>query len=421
MRLSEIITYYSRQDISKEMIRISPNREVAVRYGEQFGKRPDILQFPDDIKKQAHNGATSFHCSEEKWLNPLDINSELSKDGLDRLRVGFDLVLDIDCKILKWSTICARILINYMKHLGIKAISLKFSGGTGWHIGLPHEALGLTATSFPETPQIVARYLKTLVKKDLAEAILISEGDIKNIVEKSNKKREELFEGNEFNPFSVLEIDTILISSRHLFRMPYSLNEKTWLVSLPINEKDLENFNTASAKPELVKVTGVRFLDNENVNVGEASQLVIEAWDWWHRQESEKKGGKVEEKNIVEYENKVPEDKFPPCIKLILKGMTDGKKRALFALINFLSNAKWTPIEIEQKVYEWNKINPKPLKEGYIKAQISYYTRQTTTYPPPNCREYYEDLGVCKPDEICQRIKNPLTYPRFSLKRSSGK
>jgi len=101
--------------------------------------------------------------------------------------------------------------------------------------------------------------------------------------------------------------------------------------------------------------------------------------------------------------------------------MTDGKKRALFALINFLSNVKWTPIEIEQKIYEWNKLNPKPLKEGYIKAQISYYTRQTTTYPPPNCREYYEDLGVCKPDEICQRIKNPLTYPRFSLKRSSGK
>ena len=32
-----------------------------------------------------------------------------------------------------------------------------------------------------------------------------------------------------------LEIDTVLISSRHLYRMPYSLHEKSGLVSLPIN------------------------------------------------------------------------------------------------------------------------------------------------------------------------------------------
>ena len=73
MRLSEIITYYSRQDISREMIRISPNREVAVRYGEQFGKRPDILQFPDDIKKQVladkikeGEGETEVEINEKK-------------------------------------------------------------------------------------------------------------------------------------------------------------------------------------------------------------------------------------------------------------------------------------------------------------------------------------------------------------------
>ena len=419
MRLSDIISYYSRQDITKEMISIANNREIAIKYSEQFGKRPDILQFPDDIRKQARNGATSFHCSEELWRDPLALDSSLSKGDLDDLRIGFDLVLDIDCKILSWSTLCARIIIDYMKTLGITCASLKFSGGTGWHIGLRHEALGLVATSFPETPQIVARYLKNVIKNDLAEAILRKEGDIKNIVEKSNKKRGDLFEGNNFNPFSVLELDTILISSRHLFRMPYSLNEKTWLVSVPIAEKDLEAFNISSAKPQNVKITGIKFLGT-NAKTGEASQLVIEAWDWYNRTKHKTDSSeKQAEKNIVEYENKVPEDKFPPCIKLILKGMTDGKKRALFALINFLSNAKWTPIEIENKIYEWNKINPKPLKEGYIKAQISYYTRQTSTYPPPNCKEYYEDLGVCKPDEICRRIKNPLTYPRFSLKRSS--
>ena len=161
--------------------------------------------------------------------------------------------------------------------------------------------------------------MKNVIKNDLAEAILRKEGDIKNIVEKSNKKRGDLFEGNNFNPFSVLELDTILISSRHLFRMPYSLNEKTWLVSVPIAEKDLEAFNISSAKPQNVKITGIKFLGT-NAKTGEASQLVIEAWDWYNRTKHKTDSSeKQAEKNIVEYENKVPEDKFPPCIKLILK------------------------------------------------------------------------------------------------------
>src|SRR3990167_2105764 len=111
MRLSDIISYYSRQDITKEMFSIANNREIAIKYSEQFGKRPDILQFPDDIRKQARNGATSFHCSEELWRDPLALDSSLSKGDLDDLRIGFDLVLDIDCKILSWSTL--RALIRY--------------------------------------------------------------------------------------------------------------------------------------------------------------------------------------------------------------------------------------------------------------------------------------------------------------------
>ena len=32
----------------------------------------------------------------------------------------------------------------------------------------------------------------------------------------------------------------------------------------------------------------------------------------------------------------------------------------------------------------------------------------TGTYdppPPPNCKEYYKEIGVCFPDNICQKIK----------------
>ena len=32
--------------------------------------------------------------------------------------------------------------------------------------------------------------------------------------------------------------------------------------------------------------------------------------------------------------------------------------------------------------------------------------------PPHNCRRYYEDFQVCKPDNLCDSIKNPLQYAK---------
>ena len=29
---------------------------------------------------------------------------------------------------------------------------------------------------------------------------------------------------------------------------------------------------------------------------------------------------------------------------------------------------------------------------------------------PPNCREYYQGIAVCRPDEFCAAIKNPVNY-----------
>ena len=43
---------------------------------------------------------------------------------------------------------------------------------------------------------------------------------------------QKLFSNGNFNPFSLVDIDTVLISSRHLFRAPYSINEKSGLISL---------------------------------------------------------------------------------------------------------------------------------------------------------------------------------------------
>jgi len=29
---------------------------------------------------------------------------------------------------------------------------------------------------------------------------------------------------------------------------------------------------------------------------------------------------------------------------------------------------------------------------------------------PPNCKEYYQQLGTCQPDDFCSRIRNPAQY-----------
>lgn len=419
MRLSEIIRYYSRPEICQELIRLAQDREVAVKFKDAgFGRRPDIIQFPQDIIGLVRNGATSFHASEELWSDPMQLSPNMDKKELDKLRIGFDLLLDVDCDIVEWSKIAAGLLLEALQYHDINCASLKFSGGTGFHIAIPHTALKLKQKFvFPDTPRIVAEYLKEFIKPHLGAKILEAEKDIKSISEKSGKKTKDLIDGKEFNPFSVLEIDTILISSRHLFRMPYSLHEKRWLASIPIKQKDLENFNIDSAKPENIEEIDNSFLNAENTKAGEASGLLVQAFDWKLRslRAEDKK-----EKRTFESESKVPKELFPPCMKIILSGLEDGRKRSIFALANFLKCAGWDWTDIEKELKQWNEKNAQPLKSSYLTGQLKWH-QKSARIPPPNCRSFYEDFCVCKPDRICQRIKNPLSYSFFRQRSNSKK
>ncbi len=58
-----------------------------------FAKRPNILQYPQDVSEFAKDGATSFHVSEEHWNNPMELEPGMSKKKLDKLRTGWDLIL----------------------------------------------------------------------------------------------------------------------------------------------------------------------------------------------------------------------------------------------------------------------------------------------------------------------------------------
>jgi len=423
-----LLKHYSRKDIQKAILKVSENREVAVRFGDKgYGKRPDILQFENDVYELARKGATSFHISEERWANPLLIKTGMNRRELDSLRLGWELILDVDGVNLEYSKLATNYLIEALKFFDIKNISVKFSGNKGMHIAIPFETFPKKIDQieiknyFPEGPRIIADYLKNMIKEHLVHAILEKES-VNEIADKLNKPKEALIKNNSFDPFALVNIDTILISSRHLFRSPYSYNEKSGLISIPVKLNNVLNFNIEEAKIENVEVN-LKFLDLEDIKEAEAADLFDKALYSNLKNKKQEEDKIIKNKTYALPEKVIDELYFPPCMKLISNGIKgDGRKRALFILLNFLKNIGYKNDEIEKYVYEWNKKNYEPLRENYVKAQLTWYKRQEKNILPQNCpqrednlpilnqQNIYVDLGVCKPDDFCKLIKNPVNY-----------
>lgn len=505
--------YYSRPDIQKAIFEFSKNREISPRFFEGFGKRPDTFNFPGDIFQLVKKGATSFHCSEEIWSDPMQIKTGMSREESNKIRSGWDLLIDIDCeKGMDYSAIVAKATIESLKQNGVQNFGLKFSGSKGFHILVPSKAFpqeinGIKMSElFPELPRIIMGYLRHYSRRAIQET-LMKKGDseekkklslenfvppkiqekLMNELLKSEKKssrkvckkcsnvatpylkveftcdrcgiveersfREgkgtvppcykckqkmkfkpiqpfhicekceinslkfpDKFEDEPIDIFALMELDMILVSPRHLFRMPYSLHEKSSLASVVLDEKDLDEFiknpeyKNKVADPLRIKIK--KFMPNSEEN--EAGELVMQALDWakesgFDKEIDRKVEGKYAEFKPIKLE-KLTEEQFPPCIKKILEGgMKDGKKRSLFALINFFRSIGLEKEELEKKIYEWNEKNPEPLKKGYLQSQLIWSYRRKPIMPP-NCRDFYKDLGVCNPDRLCDKIKNPINY-----------
>jgi len=502
--LSTILKYYKREDIQKAIVDAAKDKEVGIKYGDKgFGKRPDILQYPRDIIELAKQGCSSLHCSEELWTNPLLLDPNLRKEELDKLRKGWDLVLDIDCPFWGLSKIITALFVKALRDHSIKSISVKFSGNKGFHIGVPFKALPAKiddkekAMCFPDGPRMIAEYLLDYIdtklvkvtednKIDFGGIKVLTYEELKQITgkktdellnrycincgialrkEKDDENKQEFIcpkcdsrkESNEdflvcekcktrmegpfskskkkslcgcnethsstkFNTLSIVEVDTILIASRHLYRMPYSLHEKSKLASIPINPDSVLDFKKELAKPENVKTDKDVFLGEESIEANQAQDLVTKSIEFTQRKEHEEKMKELSQqkdifkseatKEFEEIQVAIAEEFFPPCVEKILKGLPDGRKRAVFILVNFMRSLGWGYGEIEQRLLEWNKKNNPPMKSGYITNHIRYHKQQNKKILPPNCsnEQYYKAIGVCCPEALCQKIKNPVNY-----------
>jgi hypothetical protein len=220
------------------------------------------------------------------------------------------------------------------------------------------------------------------------------------------------------------KFDLVLVAPRHLFRMPYSLHEKTSLSSIVISKEQIDNFVPKDANPFNLKI--LEF--NPSNEKGEATKLLKAALEWKKAQvERQEKVDEIHYKNYKQ-ENKdyqeiqispgdIKDSFFPDPIKKILNGLVDGKKRGLFILLTFFKSLNYSPEEINKRIKEWNSKNPSPLKEGYIKSQIEWHLKQKRKILPPNYdnEAFYKDLGVLdkKPD-----VKNPLVEVIRNLRKS---
>ncbi|MCX6746923.1 MAG: hypothetical protein NTU63_02190 [Candidatus Pacearchaeota archaeon] len=387
--------YYSRPDIQKTIFDFSFGREICPRYFEGFGKRPDSLQYPTDILGLVRKGATSFHCSEELWANPLSLSTDLNEKELNELRIGWDLLIDIDSKYFDYSKILAELIVEVLNFHGVKNVGIKFSGSKGFHLIVPWKAFPekmnnlKTSDMFPQYPRIITKYIAHLTNRKLIEKV--------SALTKTNQYVKDFQASKEVLP------DVILVSPRHLFRMPYSLHEKTSLVSVVINQNKIKDFQLKDADPLKIEIKNFFPKSKE----GEATELLMQALDWYKENNPEEEKKNIEFKPIKITDRS--EKNFPPCVKKILQGVQDGKKRSLFVLINLFRSIGAEKDELEKIISAWNAKNESPLHQGYIKSQISWAIRRKPILPP-NCNEFYKNLGVCSPDELCKFVKNPLNY-----------
>ncbi|MBI4170439.1 MAG: hypothetical protein HY514_02005 [Candidatus Aenigmarchaeota archaeon] len=406
----QIIEYYCSDFITQQLIKNSANREVAAAFPDgSYDKRPNILQYPSDVAQMAKKGITSFHFSVERWSSPMGLSAE----NYNALRTGWDFVIDIDSKLgLEEAKTVAHLITKLLEKYGIKHYSIKFSGRRGFHIILPWEMFPREmdykplVTRYPEIPRILAQFIRKNIAEDLIKAIIQSPN--------AREFVETIEDVQQINPFSLIEVEKDW-GNRHMFRAPFSLNEKTWLVSVPV--KDLRSFKKEDATMEnaLKSETHEFFKGEEN----EAVNLLTDAMDLYATIKKEE----PVKKNAIRWERKIDEEHFPPCIKLVLSGLNDGKKRSIFTLMNFLRMMNWRQEEIEKKVLEWNQKNQPPLPASIVLSQLRYHERRESI-PPANCDVgmYYIDIGICRPDTTCKggtnkiTVKNPINYPFRKMK-----
>lgn len=407
----KIRQYYQQEEVVDHIVSVAEYREIAPTYPQGYGRRPDAINFPGDFSQLVENGAVAFHASVERWKNPLLIDNV---NNLDDLRTGWDLVIDIDCDhSFELAKDTAELVVKELREHGIENISVKFSGNRGFHIGVRSEAFPdrlegedvpevfrgeNLAALYPKLPRGIIQYLRDSLESRMKDLV------------KQYGFEEEMKVDTGWNPYRVCDIENDW-GQRHLFRLPYSLHDGSWLVSLPIESSRIQDFEKSDAEMDEIDFEATFLEDYEE---GEATNLVLQAVRKIAEEERKKKAARKKRANrdFDRPDDAIPEEYWPPTIHNILEGLEDGRKRGLFILINFLRTVGYSWPEVESKIWDWNEENAEPLREAYVKSQLNWHKKRDEDVPPPNydAKGYYKDMQVYEGDNLEEKVPNPVSY-----------
>ena len=296
MNQKDIINYYSQNFVQKAIASIGKNREIASsKLDGSYMKRPDIISYPRDIIEKAKLGAATFHCSVEKWKNPMQLGSELSRKDLDELRMGWDLILDIDAKSkMEHSKIAAIVVCNFLKDLGINPLLY---------------AQPIVSSAVREKRHhLFVTFFKD-IKRPLAKALSIFRGRLSRVLDgiyqvtafdfftqtKYEREWEKMRQGRPGTLLAVLFIARQLDAGRHIFpglepleSWPVPITARSYLQLYRVRNKKnrgsarLNKEASASPVSEEIQKLKIRAGRNENV---------ISDWNEFFRREFKRRNG----------------------------------------------------------------------------------------------------------------------------------
>jgi len=407
---------YSNKEIRELLYNFFSHREVMVRTAQNKVIRPAPVINEADIMALVNIGAISFHASIDKY------DQERIGEGTYNI-VGRDLVVDIDIKYLpkdlgyehpyELAKEIVKVMYDHvLSRMHCKSLWIKYSGNRGFHIVIPYEEIPKTILGLPfnEYALVFHRSLLLLLKyiaySYLEDSVLM---DTRETVTSED----------------IVDIDLQIASPRHMIRAPYSVHEKTGLVSVVVPIKGLMSFDIESAKPpidEIIPLPSEYIENNEFIEDILVYTFIVSSSEFRlenvFRELSLKKLAKKIRTRHAYYRKKLSkinyEDIYPPCVRRMLEGLEDGRKRSLFHLTTFFKAIGLPADEVLLKLKEWNQKNKEPLSDKMIEYTVKYHYDENRKYLPYSCQRIKEEFGdtICKPDKYCKlyQVKHPLSY-----------
>ena len=79
----------------------------------------------------------------------------------------------------------------------------------------------------PSIGSVIFASLNSFTGDEFLTAKLLEKGSVEELAKSCGKTSDQVIVNGKFDPYELVDIDSVLISSRHLFRCAYSVNEKS--------------------------------------------------------------------------------------------------------------------------------------------------------------------------------------------------